>query len=74
MFGPYGLSKLLNKHSQSVSQTQTGEIYHAAMGFIIGLLFYFFLTNFSIGLPYCFDPYMVFLFVAAVPFLSTTGK
>jgi|TARA_B100000787_G_scaffold157406_1_gene134140 hypothetical protein len=47
MFGPYGFAQLLNKHSRNVALTQTGEIYHAALGFILGLLFYFFLTALS---------------------------
>jgi hypothetical protein len=41
-----------------------------ALGFIIGLLFYFFLTNFAISFAGFFDPSMVFLFVAVMPFLS----
>jgi hypothetical protein len=39
MFGPFGLSQTLNSKSRDVSGTQTGELYHAALGFLIGILF-----------------------------------
>jgi hypothetical protein len=38
---------------------------------LIGILFYFFLTNFSNSFGEFFDPYLVFLFVLGVPFLSS---
>ena len=39
IFGPYGFSKFFNKQASSVSLVQTGEVYHSALGFIIGVLF-----------------------------------
>jgi hypothetical protein len=70
MFGPFGFSQILNKQSRKVSSTQTGELYHAALAFIVGILFYFFITTFAVSFSGFFDPATIFLFVAAVPFLA----